>query len=394
MRILVIGRGYPTSEYRLNGIFEFDQARALANAGVDVCYAAIDLRSLRRVRKFGMEKKRVRGITVFAANIPVGKIPKQIRLKISEFSLAHIYKSIVREWGKPDLIHAHFITLGAAAVHVFKGGLDLPVVITEHSSRMNQESIDPFYEKLGQFAYPQADRVIAVSRYLGENLKSRFNAQVRIIPNLLDFEHFDWHRSNTNDSKEFIFLSVGRLNPEKRFDLMIGAFAMAFKGDCSVKLIIFGDGPDRESLEDKIRQEEVSRQVELRGFADRSVIAEAMKTADAFVSTFRRETFGLAIIEALAMGLPVLSTNSGGPADFMNESNGLLLESDSLDSVANGFKAIKTQIGEFEGEKIAREIRSRFSGEVVAHELIGIYSEILDGKSQGDRLLETGSAKV
>lgn len=83
MNVLIIARGYPTNKYKMNGIFEFDQAKALVEAGHNVFYAAIDLRSLRRWRKWGIERKSIDGVNIYAINIPCGRIPKIVLRKIA-----------------------------------------------------------------------------------------------------------------------------------------------------------------------------------------------------------------------------------------------------------------------------------------------------------------------
>ena len=70
MRIYIISRGYPSEKYVKNGIFEFDQAKALASIGHEVVFLALDLRSFRRKRKFGRESFQKRGVNIEAVNIP------------------------------------------------------------------------------------------------------------------------------------------------------------------------------------------------------------------------------------------------------------------------------------------------------------------------------------
>ena len=72
MYIMIVARGYPSEKYKMNGIFEFDQAKALAQEGHKVVYAAVDVRSIRRWRKWGIEKKTIYGVELYAINIPGG----------------------------------------------------------------------------------------------------------------------------------------------------------------------------------------------------------------------------------------------------------------------------------------------------------------------------------
>ena len=144
MRVLIVARGYPTKKYKMNGIFEFDQAKALVEAGIDVVYAAVDVRSIRRWRKWGYESFVKEGVQIESINVPCGRIPKNILNKISEFSLNRLYKRIVSKHGKPDIIHSHFIGMGYITAKLFNNS-GIPLVHTEHYSGMNQAELSEYY---------------------------------------------------------------------------------------------------------------------------------------------------------------------------------------------------------------------------------------------------------
>ena len=91
MFVCVVARGYPTNKYEMNGIFEFDQARALNQLGHKVIFVAIDLRSLRRWRKWGIEHFIKDGVEIYAINIPLGRLPHNVLRYVGQLlSLIHI----------------------------------------------------------------------------------------------------------------------------------------------------------------------------------------------------------------------------------------------------------------------------------------------------------------
>ncbi|NLA43428.1 glycosyltransferase, partial [Candidatus Saccharibacteria bacterium] len=141
MRVFIVARGYPTDKYKMNGIFEFDQAKALARAGVDVVYAAVDVRSLRRWRKWGLDKKTIEGVRVYAVNIPCGRVPKRLLRLISVITLRRLFSRIVKKYGRPDIVHSHFINQGYFTVSALKKE-GVPIVHTEHYSGMNKTTLD------------------------------------------------------------------------------------------------------------------------------------------------------------------------------------------------------------------------------------------------------------
>ncbi|MFY9282731.1 MAG: glycosyltransferase [Miniphocaeibacter sp.] len=130
-------------------------------------------------------------------------------------------------------------------------------------------------------------------------------------------------------SKNFNFVSTGNLIDTKRMDLTIKAFYKAFKGNTKITLTIFGQGPNHKSLEELINQYKLSDQVKLMGLCSRKKIAEQLSKSNCFVLVSQSETFGVAYIEALAMGVPVIATKCGGPEGFVNKDNGIMIDVDN-----------------------------------------------------------------
>ena len=377
MYVLIIGRGYPTAKYKMNGIFEFDQAKALQNSGIQVIYAALDARSIRRWRKWGLEKKQIRGIQVYALNIPLGRIHRSLRDKINVLALRYLYRQIVREQGLPQIIHSHFIGTGYIAARVFQDSA-IPLVLTEHYSGMNQKKLSSYHLKLGWATYPRMTKVIAVSGALAGNLKEKFGITAAVIPNVVDLKKFSWREKPENTSENnFNFVSVGNLTSSKKMDLLISSFQRAFKDQPNVKLYIFGEGPDRTKLENLIKELDLSRQVYLMGLTERSLIAARMGQSDCFVLASESETFGLAYVEALACGLPVIATTCGGPEEYVDRSNGLLIPVNDRERLVEALKKMQRDIDVYDPEKISEAITEKFSEKSITDQIHEIYHQVI-----------------
>ena len=104
MTVFIIANGYPTEKYRGVGIFELDQAKALAAKGHQIVYLAVDLRSIRRWRKWGFESLVKDNVEIRAINIPLGRFPNKILHFFGIIGLSWIYKRAIRDFGKPDII--------------------------------------------------------------------------------------------------------------------------------------------------------------------------------------------------------------------------------------------------------------------------------------------------
>lgn len=380
MKILIVARGYPTNEYRLNGIFEFDQAKALSKAGIEVFYIALDVRSIRRWRKWGIENKLIDGIKVYSINIPLGNIPNKIRDVLSILALKKIYKIFTQENGKPDLIHSHFISIGYIVAKALYN-INIPLILTEHSSEMNSRKIKEYYKEIGEFAYLRMNKIIAVSEYLANNIRRNFNVEVVTIPNVVDLLNFKYNKQERlNIHKEFSFVSMGKLHSDKGMDLLVDSFCQTFHNRKDVYLYIYGEGKERKNLEKLIKKFKLENQIFLPGIVARENIANQMSHSDCFVLASKSETFGVSFIEAMAMGLPVISTKCGGPEDFINESNGILIEVDNRQDLIKAFKRMILNIGEYDGEQISNSTIAKFSGENIALKLMDLYRKILNIK--------------
>lgn len=375
MKILIIARGYPTKNFVMNGIFEFDQAKALARAGHEVIYAAIDMRSIRRWRKWGYESFVKDEVYIEAINVPCGRIPRNLLIKMSELSFKYLYKRLLKRYGQPDIVHAHFLYGGYITIRVL-GKSEIPLVLTEHSAIVNKEVIPNSTLRYGMRTYPHFDRIIAVSKSLSRVLWKNFGAHSIVVPNIVDTDNFEFE-SVSKKTKYYDFISTGRLTDNKGMDILINAFTGTFYSENTVRLFIYGDGPERKNLKTLIADNKMNERIFLMGKVDRSVIAEKMKTSQCFVLASYEETFGLAYIEALAMGLPVIATKCGGPEDFVNESNGILISTNSITELSKALTEIRENHLNYDPRKISREIKQTFSGEIIAERLNDIYHEIL-----------------
>ncbi|MGH4120738.1 glycosyltransferase [Clostridium sp.] len=374
MYVIIISRGYPTNKYKMNGIFEWDQARALAKAGCKVVFAAVDVRSIRRWRKWGLKRDEIQGVNVYVMNLPCGRLPKVIVNKVMSIGLRILYKLILKELGKPDVLHAHFAEVGYVA-SILKQQINVPLVITEHSSLINKPIIDKRLINIATQAYLEADAVVAVSPSLVNAIKDKFNIKASYIPNVVDTDIFTY--TQREDCMPFNFVSTGNLIITKRMDLTIEAFYSAFQDFPQVTLTIFGEGNERTKLEEIIKKYQLESRVVLRGICSREVISEKLKNSDCFVLASRSETFGVSYIEALATGVPVIATKCGGPETFVHEGNGILIVVDDFDSLVGAMKYMYKNSKIFDREKISDQIKSEFSPEQVSIKLIETYEEVL-----------------
>ncbi len=375
MKVFIVCRGYPTGKYVTNGIFEFDQAKALAAREHEVIYLAVDLRSIRRWRKWGFENLTKDNVRIKAVNIPLGRFPKKILHLFGIIGLSLVYKQAIKEFGKPDVIHAHFTDSAYISLNALSR-TNVPIVMTEHSSTINKENIDPKDRKIASYVYARVDAVYTVSPALQNRIKQNFGVHTQYIPNIVDLEAFKYEE-NKKKSDVFSIVSVGNLIPLKRMNVLIDGFAEFVKQYPNSKLIIFGEGSERIQLEKQIHILGLTEKATLMGSRKRSEIAQALHLADCFALVSSSETFGVAYIEALACGVPVIATTCGGPEGFVHEENGLLIPVDDKATLVDALTHMYKNSDNYDREMISKEISDKFSPDVIATELENTYKEIL-----------------
>lgn len=374
MKIAVVSRGIPDQKNPMNGIFEFDQAKALASTGNDVVLLIVDLRSIRRFRHWGISTEKRENILCHKISIPVGNVPDYLFCIIGAIALRILYSYAYPSGSRPDIIHSHFTRQSYMAA-VLSKKTNVPLVITEHSSDMNKNIIKNSLKKIAKKAYSSAKTIIAVSSSLAKNIKEKTGFDCVIVPNVVNSSLFF---PSINKSKDFFqFVSVGRLIERKRMDLLIEAFSEVHKNRPNTKLVIFGSGNMETMLRHLIQSYKIEDCVELRGLVDRNEIAKEFQKSNAFVLLSERETFGVAYIEALAAGLPVIATNCHGPEDFMNDSFGYMIERNNRKQAIDAMIKIYESINSFSPFAISKTIKEMYSPETIARQLVNLYTTII-----------------
>lgn len=381
MHVLVLPSWYSTPEVPWTGIFFENQAVALARAGARVGVAFVEPRGLRnlspanlRESHFQMVSSEDRGVTLLRMkgwNTMMQTVAgAKIWAALSNRLVAHY----VRRFGVPDIIHAQAaLWAGRVALRLART-LARPCVVTEHSSAVMRGALKPGERREVARIYRQADAVLAVSRALQEAVDGLAGRQRGpVVPNAVDFEFFNLPAAPRR-REPFTYLCVCNLVTNKQVDRLIGAFARASLRCPDSSLIIVGDGPDADRLRRLADQSAVARHIEFAGGLSPEGVRARLWTANALVLPSAFETFGVVLVEALATGIPVISTRCGGPEDIVEPGLGLLVEQDDDEALAEAMVAVTTRA--YSEDELRRRAMTRFSFESVARTLLGIYRSL------------------
>lgn len=352
-------------------IFEYDQAKALRDAGHTVRIVSIDIRSIFYNRSYTPSTYTTDGIKTVALNFPLGRSTLSIKNLVLRKMAKKGYSLITQDGWKPEVIHAHF-SLNGYAFSSIATTYNIPFVVTEHSSQVNKKNITRRHLKRAIEAYKGANVLIAVSSALASSIYYHTRRKALVIPNILDSSSFTSNIDNKKDT--FMFVSTGNLIPLKNMDILLKAFSMLEDKTCS--LVIFGQGKQKDNLEQLAKILKIDSRVTFKGHVPRGEMSQVYEKASCFVLPSSSETFGVAYIEAMAMGLPVIATRCGGPEDFVVDEVGVLIPKNDVDSLAQAMAKMIETASLYDPIFISTYVKERFSPHVVATQLTEIYQTL------------------
>ena len=294
-----------------------------------------------------------------------------------------LFKYYLSNFGKPSLIHAHGAIYAGALAACIKKIYSIPLIITEHSSNIALGNIRKWQSTYLRNAYRAADIKIAVSPQLGlklQNLYRDWSTDWYCLPNIIDnrFIKKSAKKFEKRFDQPFTFLNIGSLVQIKRHDILLHAFSKAFKKSNEVTLHIGGEGPLKNRLIKLSEKLGVSRRVKFLGGLNRDEVISSLQNCNVFVSSSSYETFGVALIEALACGKPVIAVNSGGPEFIVNKDNGLLVPPANIDFLSKALVEMKDKYTEYNPELIRKDCIKRFNEDTIMHKLSNLYKKALN----------------
>ncbi len=172
-------------------------------------------------------------------------------------------------------------------------------------------------------------------------------------------------------------LWVGHHVEVKRVDRLVQAFARAAAARPQLRLTLLGEGEDRAAIEALVRELGLAERVAFEPAGDRAAIAQAMQAHDFLVISSVKETFGLVALEALACGIPVLSTACGGPQDVIAKPELGLIVGNDIEGLERGLEAMADRHGASDPARLHAHVRDHFSWDTIADRLVGLYGTLL-----------------
>lgn len=379
MKVLVIPSWYPNGTDKLMGIYHKEFCEALAsreNVEVDMLY--IDRQRLNAPMKYlFMKKKEIvkeKNYKVYITKmLDVHKISEDLQMERYTKVLEKSFLEYVNENGKPDILHAQVTLPAGYATCVIGKKYNIPVVITEHASYFKR-----FFEgknkKYGNFCLKNA-YFTTVSKYMAKEM-SKYTKTCSVLPNLVDTETFIKNRKNKKVNGLKI-IQVSGLRQGKRFDDTMKALKYILEQEkIDASLTIVGDGFLEEDYKKKCYELGMDKHVLFVGRKTKDEIAKILQEHNIFVISSDKETFAIPGIEALAGGLPVVSTKCLGPEEYIDDKCGKLVPVGDTEDMANAILEVYHNLDKYD-KSYMEKVANNYSSKTVTDIALKIYHDLL-----------------
>lgn len=283
-----------------------------------------------------------------------------------------------------DLVHAHVGYPNGAAAAPIAAALGVPLVITEHASFLDAVLDDPCVRERYRAAGLAARRLVAVSRMLAGEISSalpELASRVVVIPNTVDVAAFPLVPTGARRVDELLW--VGVRSEAKGIETLLRAFALVRAQRPATTLRLIGGartGDDERRWTALAAELGITDAVSFEPAVERAAVAAAMSRAAVFVHPSRRETFGVVAVEALATGLPVVATDSGGVTEVLGDDPdavGALVPRDDPAALADGVLRTLDRRASFDADALRAHVAGRYAADAVGRRIADLYAEVL-----------------
>ncbi|MHC4662333.1 MAG: glycosyltransferase [Planctomycetota bacterium] len=324
------------------------------------------------------------------AGIPVHYL--DVKMKFSPLRFSSLAALLRKE--RPRILHTHlFHADQAGRIAARLAGVPF-IVSTEHIVEKRKL---PWRRVINSFTIGLADRIACVSESVKKYLEETHRVpegKLTVIPNGIDLSRFDKPLSKSGARKKLglpentaIIASVGRLDFQKGFDILLEAFRQ-IEARRETLLVIGGDGPLHGKLE-----KSAGANARFLGRIDN--VPQLLAAADIYVQPSRWEGHPIALIEAMASGLPIVATDVPGNRDTVrNGENGILAEPESPEILAEAIMSLLSDgvLAEKLGASARNLAKTEFSAKLMTERYCGLYVKLADKPPERNGLAAEDSA--
>ncbi|HVN94921.1 MAG TPA: glycosyltransferase family 4 protein [Syntrophorhabdaceae bacterium] len=385
LRVLIFSSIFPNSLEGNKGIYIFHQAKELSRSCEVRVVAPIPYVPgvLRRHPKYSMVARVPELETIDGLSVSHPRVFLTPRFGHSLYGLFFFVSLILRikrikNVFKPDVLISYWVYPDGYASVWFGKILGIPVIVGGLGCDINEAEANPLRAAAVRWTLKNSSRVMAVSQAMKSTMAGlgAFTDKIRAIPNGIsnDFVPLDKEHArslvslNLPSADTKVILYCGRLSPEKGVNYLLDAVSLLHEHGVAFHLLLVGEGPERQRLQDMVRVSGLERQIEFRGEVSHKEVPVLMNAADVFCLPSIREGWPNVLMESLACGTPVVASAVGGiPEIVINDNYGFLAPKQDAQALSAALE--KAIVKEWDRDSIAASMRQR-TWQTVAEEIV------------------------
>jgi N-acetyl-alpha-D-glucosaminyl L-malate synthase BshA len=365
-----------------SGVIATELGQKLANRGHEIHFVSYAVPF--RIEKY---QANLRFHAVETTAYPLFKFPPYA------LTLASKMADVARS-NELDILHVHYAIPHATCAYLAKEilagqGDKLPKIITTlHGTDITLVGSDPSFYDITRFSINTSDGITAVSHYLADETREVFkpDRDIKVIHNFVDKNRFkpkpcDCSRNELANADEVIVVHVSNFRPVKRSLDVITIFDQISR-QMPAKLVLIGEGPDTVLARRNVSKRGLNGKVLFLGNQNR--IEAVLPCCDLFLLPSEEESFGLAALEALACGVPVIGSSGTGLVEVIDDyRNGFLFPVGETSAMANAAVSLlkdKKRLAEFKGAAAELSVK-KFDADKIVTEYEQYYEGVLRGRS-------------
>lgn len=255
-----------------------------------------------------------------------------------------------------DLIHVHYAIPHSVSAFLAKMVTHVPYIVTFHGSDVTLLGRDSSFLPINALSLENSDGLTVVSKYLRKQVQETLGIKknISVVPNFVNPEVFSPVKPDIAQgrlNRQLVVIHVSNFRPIKRIQDLVEAMSIVIKEAGNTRLVLVGDGPERQRIELLVKELDLQNHVLMTGF--RSDVPEILRCSDVLVLCSDSESAGLTLLEAMSSGLPVVATKVGGTSEIVEDGrNGFLVTPRSPEELADRIlrlnlnKKLRLRLGE------------------------------------------------
>lgn len=380
--VLWLPSWYPSNVDHFNGDFTQRQAKSIALFKKVIVIFLIQDKNLRQ-SKMEIENSLNGSLIEYRVYYPMkSKAPRILRVSKYFWLLTLLFITLKKRYGFPRLVHVNVIGKSALLALILKKIKNIPYIITENwtgyytSDPGGLHSKGSLMRKFYRIIFKNSSLFIPVSNHLGKQVQLIYpGINYQVVPNAVDTSIFENIVAKENKSIKRI-VHVSTLGYQKNIEGLIKVInVLATKRNDFEFLII---GPYTPELKNLIENDKIiSNKINLTGNISYQEVSSYMKSSDFLVMFSRYENLPCVILEALCCGLPVISTGVGGIPEAINNSNGIIIESEDETALLSALEYMLDHLNQYDRNQIANNAKEKYNYKAVGQAINEVYELFL-----------------